>query len=108
LPRFDKTAWRRGRLPSSPAPQTTAEWPIQGSLVQLGIVPPSSSFDTPGILARCMADVGLSFAALDPNLGDGFTFLRRVPTGSTASALPIPGFGTAAFHRRRHNLLVSM
>ena len=28
-----------------------------------------------------MADVGLSFAALDPNLGDGFTFLRRVPTG---------------------------
>jgi aspartyl-tRNA(Asn)/glutamyl-tRNA(Gln) amidotransferase subunit A len=46
-----------------------------------GIVPLSFSFDTPGILARGMADAGFSFASLDPNLGDGFAFLRRVPTG---------------------------
>ena len=46
-----------------------------------GIVPLSFSFDTPGILARSMADAGFSFAALDPHLGDGFAFLRRVPTG---------------------------
>jgi aspartyl-tRNA(Asn)/glutamyl-tRNA(Gln) amidotransferase subunit A len=45
-----------------------------------GIVPLSFTFDTPGILAR-MADAGFSFAALDPCLGDGFAFLRRVPTG---------------------------
>jgi aspartyl-tRNA(Asn)/glutamyl-tRNA(Gln) amidotransferase subunit A len=30
-----------------------------------------------------MADAGFSFAALDPHLGDGFAFLRRVPTGVT-------------------------
>src|SRR6476620_4686865 len=46
-----------------------------------GIVPLSFSFDTPGILARSMADAGFSFAALDPHLGNGFAFLRRVPTG---------------------------
>ncbi len=46
-----------------------------------GIVPLSFSFDTPGILARTMADAGFGFAALDPYLGDGFAFLRRVPTG---------------------------
>jgi aspartyl-tRNA(Asn)/glutamyl-tRNA(Gln) amidotransferase subunit A len=46
-----------------------------------GIVPLSFSFDTPGILARSMADAGFSFAALDPKLDDGFAFLRRVPTG---------------------------
>ncbi len=46
-----------------------------------GIVPLSFSFDTPGILARTMADAGFGFAALDPHLGDGFAFLRRVPTG---------------------------
>jgi aspartyl-tRNA(Asn)/glutamyl-tRNA(Gln) amidotransferase subunit A len=46
-----------------------------------GIVPLSFTFDTPGILARSMADAGFSFAALDPHLGDGFAFLRRVPTG---------------------------
>jgi aspartyl-tRNA(Asn)/glutamyl-tRNA(Gln) amidotransferase subunit A len=45
-----------------------------------GIVPLSFTFDTPGILARSMADAGFSFAALDPHLGDGFAFLRRVPT----------------------------
>jgi len=44
-------------------------------------VPLSFSFDTPGILARSMTDAGFSFAALDPHLGDGFAFLRRVPTG---------------------------
>jgi aspartyl-tRNA(Asn)/glutamyl-tRNA(Gln) amidotransferase subunit A len=46
-----------------------------------GIVPLSFSFDTPGILARSMADAGFGFAALDPHLGDGFAFLRRVPAG---------------------------
>jgi aspartyl-tRNA(Asn)/glutamyl-tRNA(Gln) amidotransferase subunit A len=46
-----------------------------------GIVPLSFSFDTPGILARSMADAAFSFAALDPQLGDSFAFLRRVPEG---------------------------
>jgi aspartyl-tRNA(Asn)/glutamyl-tRNA(Gln) amidotransferase subunit A len=46
-----------------------------------GIVPLSFSFDTPGILAHSMADAGFSFAALDPHLGDGFAFMRRVPAG---------------------------
>jgi aspartyl-tRNA(Asn)/glutamyl-tRNA(Gln) amidotransferase subunit A len=46
-----------------------------------GIVPLSFTFDTPGILARRMADAAFSFAALDPQLGDGFAFLRRVPNG---------------------------
>ncbi len=46
-----------------------------------GIVPLSFTFDTPGILARSMADAAFSFAALDPNLGDSFAFLRRVPEG---------------------------
>src|SRR5271166_362920 len=46
-----------------------------------GIVPLSFTFDTPGILARSMADAGFGFAALDPHLGDGFAFLHRVPTG---------------------------
>ena len=44
-----------------------------------GIVPLSFSFDTPGILARSMADAAFSFAALDPHLGDSFAFMRRVP-----------------------------
>jgi len=46
-----------------------------------GIVPLSFTFDTPGILARSMADAAFSFAALDPQLGDSFAFLRRVPEG---------------------------
>jgi aspartyl-tRNA(Asn)/glutamyl-tRNA(Gln) amidotransferase subunit A len=54
-----------------------------------GIVPLSFSFDTPGILARSMADAGFSFAALDPHLGDGFAFLRRVPTGVTGVRIGI-------------------
>ena len=44
-----------------------------------GIVPLSFTLDTPGILARSMADAAFSFAALDPGLGDGFAFLRGVP-----------------------------
>jgi aspartyl-tRNA(Asn)/glutamyl-tRNA(Gln) amidotransferase subunit A len=44
-----------------------------------GIVPLSHTFDTPGILARSMADAAFGFAALDPQLGDAFAFLRRVP-----------------------------
>ena len=46
-----------------------------------GIVPLSFTLDTPGILARSMADAAFSFAALDPDLGDGFAFLRGLPTG---------------------------
>ncbi len=46
-----------------------------------GIVPLSFSFDTPGILARCMADAAFGFAALDPHIGDSFAFLRHVPRG---------------------------
>ena len=42
-----------------------------------GVVPLSFTFDTPGILARSMADAAFSFAALDPFLGDGFAFLAR-------------------------------
>jgi aspartyl-tRNA(Asn)/glutamyl-tRNA(Gln) amidotransferase subunit A len=44
-----------------------------------GIVPLSFTFDTPGILTRSMADAAFAFAALDPSLGDSFTFMRRVP-----------------------------
>jgi aspartyl-tRNA(Asn)/glutamyl-tRNA(Gln) amidotransferase subunit A len=44
-----------------------------------GIVTLSHTFDTPGILARRMEDAAFSFAALDPQLGDGFDFLKRVP-----------------------------
>jgi aspartyl-tRNA(Asn)/glutamyl-tRNA(Gln) amidotransferase subunit A len=46
-----------------------------------GIVPLSFTLDTPGILAGSMADAAFSFAALDPDHGDGFAFLRGVPTG---------------------------
>jgi aspartyl-tRNA(Asn)/glutamyl-tRNA(Gln) amidotransferase subunit A len=44
-----------------------------------GIVPLSHTFDTPGLLARRMADAAFGFAALDPQLGDAFAFLRGVP-----------------------------
>lgn len=44
-----------------------------------GIVPLSFTFDTPGILARSVADVAFGFAALDPHLGDSFELLRGVP-----------------------------
>lgn len=44
-----------------------------------GIVPLSFTFDTPGILARSVADVAFGFAALDPHLGDSFKLLRGVP-----------------------------
>ncbi len=44
-----------------------------------GIVPLSFSFDTPGILARSMADAAYGFAALDPQLGDAAAFLHRIP-----------------------------
>jgi aspartyl-tRNA(Asn)/glutamyl-tRNA(Gln) amidotransferase subunit A len=45
------------------------------------IVPLSVTLDPPGILAGSMADAAFSFAALDPDHGDGFAFLRGVPTG---------------------------
>ncbi len=43
-----------------------------------GIVPLSFSFDTPGLLARSMADAAFGFAALDRRLGDGPAFLKRI------------------------------
>lgn len=43
-----------------------------------GIVPLSHSFDTPGLLARRMEDAAFGFAALDPELGDGFAFMQRI------------------------------
>ena len=46
-----------------------------------GIVPLSFTFDTPGILARSMADAAFAFVALDPHLGDSFAYQRRVPEG---------------------------
>ena len=54
---------------------TKDRWPSEG------IVTLSHTFDTPGILARRMEDAAFSFAALDPQLGDGFAFLSRVPRG---------------------------
>ena len=54
---------------------TKGRWPTEG------IVPLSFTFDTPGILARSMADAAFGFAALDPDLGDGLAFLRDVPAG---------------------------
>jgi aspartyl-tRNA(Asn)/glutamyl-tRNA(Gln) amidotransferase subunit A len=54
-----------------------------------GIVPLSFSFDTPGILARSMADAAFSFAALDPHLGDSFAFMRRVPDSVTGMRIGI-------------------
>jgi len=43
-----------------------------------GVVPLSFTFDTPGILARSMADAAFSFAALDAGLGDAPAFLTRI------------------------------
>jgi aspartyl-tRNA(Asn)/glutamyl-tRNA(Gln) amidotransferase subunit A len=42
-----------------------------------GVVPLSRSFDTPGLLARSVADAAYGFAALDPGLGDAEGFLAR-------------------------------
>jgi aspartyl-tRNA(Asn)/glutamyl-tRNA(Gln) amidotransferase subunit A len=52
---------------------TKGRWSTEG-IVQL-----SFTLDTPGILARSMADAAFGFAALDPDLGDGFAFMRGVP-----------------------------
>jgi aspartyl-tRNA(Asn)/glutamyl-tRNA(Gln) amidotransferase subunit A len=40
-----------------------------------GVVPLSPTFDTPGLLARSVADAAYGFAALDPGLGDPLRFL---------------------------------
>ncbi len=45
-----------------------------------GVVPLSHSFDTPGLLARSVADVAYGFAALDPALGDADRFLAESGT----------------------------
>lgn len=65
-----------------------------------GIVPLSFSFDTAGLLARSMEDAAFSFAALDPKLGDGFAFLRRVP--ESVDGLRI-GIGDSWFWDRCEN-----
>src|ERR1700733_13683961 len=45
-----------------------------------GVVTLSHSFDTPGLLARSVADVAYGFAALDPALGDADRFLGESDT----------------------------
>jgi aspartyl-tRNA(Asn)/glutamyl-tRNA(Gln) amidotransferase subunit A len=45
-----------------------------------GVVTLSHSFDTPGLLARSVADVAYGFAALDPRLGDAERFLAECET----------------------------
>ncbi len=40
-----------------------------------GVVPLSPTFDTPGLLARSVADAAYGFAALDPKLGDPLRYL---------------------------------
>lgn len=42
-----------------------------------GVVPLSRSFDTPGLLARSVADAAYGFAALDPAVGDAGRFLAK-------------------------------
>jgi aspartyl-tRNA(Asn)/glutamyl-tRNA(Gln) amidotransferase subunit A len=49
-----------------------------------GVVPLSPSFDTPGFLARTVADTAYAFAALDPRLGDAQGFLARFGRGDIA------------------------
>jgi aspartyl-tRNA(Asn)/glutamyl-tRNA(Gln) amidotransferase subunit A len=56
-----------------------------------GLVPLSHTFDTPGILARSTADVAFGFAALDPQLGDAFAFLRRVPASVDGIRIGVAG-----------------
>lgn len=68
------------RLPASMTGNAGLKFTI-GRWSTEGIVPLSFTFDTPGVLARSMADAAFSFAALDPRVGDGFGFLRRVPSG---------------------------
>jgi aspartyl-tRNA(Asn)/glutamyl-tRNA(Gln) amidotransferase subunit A len=49
-----------------------------------GVVPLSPSFDTPGFLARTVADTAYAFAALDARLGDAHGFLARFERGEIA------------------------
>ncbi len=43
-----------------------------------GVVPLSPTFDTPGLLARTVADAAYGFAALDPMLGNPLRYLGRI------------------------------
>jgi aspartyl-tRNA(Asn)/glutamyl-tRNA(Gln) amidotransferase subunit A len=45
-----------------------------------GVVPLSGTFDTPGLLARSVADVAYGFAALDPALGNAERFIAKSST----------------------------
>src|SRR5262249_19063321 len=47
-----------------------------------GVVPLSRTFDTPGLLARSVADAAYGFAALDPALGDAEGFIAKADTVS--------------------------
>jgi aspartyl-tRNA(Asn)/glutamyl-tRNA(Gln) amidotransferase subunit A len=72
-----------------------------------GIVPLAPTLDTPGILARSVADTAYAFAALDPGAPDLRSFMTRV-AGAEVSGLRIgfsepfmwedldPGIGEAA------------
>src|SRR5262249_39349839 len=53
---------------------TLARWSTDG------VVTLSHSFDTPGLLARSVADIAYGFAALDPGLGDAERFLATCGT----------------------------
>ena len=53
---------------------TLGRWPTEG------VVTLSHSFDTPGLLARSVADIACGFAALDPGLGDAGCFLATLGT----------------------------
>ncbi len=43
-----------------------------------GIVPLSSTFDTPGLLVRSVADAVIAYAAVDPDIDDEETFFQHI------------------------------
>jgi len=57
---------------------TLGRWPADG------VVPLSSTFDTPGLLARSVCDVAYGFAALDPAGIDPVGFIARAGTRDLA------------------------
>ena len=57
---------------------TLGRWPTDG------VVPLSSTFDTPGLLARSVSDVAYGFMALDPAGMDPVGFITRAATRDLA------------------------
>jgi aspartyl-tRNA(Asn)/glutamyl-tRNA(Gln) amidotransferase subunit A len=49
-----------------------------------GVVPLCRTLDTPGLLARSVADAAYGFAALDPIVGDPVRFIARASTAALA------------------------